>query len=43
MFVPNFSYLADLEVAVKFVLVVGGFQVAAVSSSDASCFSVALS
>ena len=40
---PNFSSLAGLEVAEKFVLGVGGFQVASMSNSNASCFIVALS
>ena len=42
---PNFSSLAGLEVAEKFVCGggVGGFQVANVSNSNASCFRVSLS
>ena len=42
MFVPNFSSLAGLEVAEKFVVVVGGWMghMATVSNSNASCFSV---
>ena len=40
---PNFSSLAGLEVAEKFVVVVGGFKVVTVSISNASCFRVALS
>ena len=43
MSVPNFSSLAGLEVAKKFVGGGGGFQVAAMSNSNASCFRVALS
>ena len=39
---PNLSFLAGLEMPEKFV-VVGGFQVATVSNSIASCFRVALS
>ena len=47
---PNFSSLAGLEVAEKFVVVVvggvggvGGVHVTTVSNSNASCFRVALS
>ena len=43
---PNFSSLAGLEVAGKFVVVggwVGGEHVTTVSNSNASCFRVALS
>ena len=47
MSVPNFSSLAGLEVAEKFVVVggwwVGGEHVATMSNSNASCFIVALS
>ena len=46
MSVRNFSFLAGLEVPEKFVVVGGGgggFQVAAMSNSNASCFRVALS
>ena len=45
MSVPNFSYLACLEVAEKFVVVVGGVveHVTTVSKSNASCFRVVLS
>ena len=45
MSVPNFSSLADLEVAEKFVVVVGwgGVHVTTVSNSNASCFRVVLS
>ena len=41
----NFSSIAGLEVAEKFVVVVvgGGFQVSNVSNSNTSCFRVALS
>ena len=39
----NFSFLAALEVAEKFIVVVGGgFQVATMPNSNASCFRVAL-
>ena len=40
MSVPNFSSLAGLEVAEKFVVVglVGGEHVATVSNSNVSCF-----
>ena len=44
---PNFSSLAGLEVAEKFVVVgggwVGGEHVTTMSNSNASCFRVALS
>ena len=43
---PNFSSLAGLEVAEKFVVVGGGWvveHVTTVSNSNASCFRVALS
>ena len=41
---PNFSSLAGLEVAEKFVVVVGGVEhVTTVSNSNASCFRVELS
>ena len=42
---PNFSSLAGLEVAGKFVVVggLGGEHVTTVSNSNASCFRVALS
>ena len=45
---PNFSSLAGLEVAEKFVVVgwggfVGGEHLATVANSDASCLRVALS
>ena len=42
---PNFSSLAGLEVAEKFVVVVrvGGEHVTTMSNSNASCFIVALS
>ena len=48
---PNFSSLAGLEVAEKFVVVVGGWggvgwvveHVTTVSNSNASCFRVVLS
>ena len=46
---PNFSSLAGLEVAEKFVVVVGGWggwggeHVTTMSNSNASCFRVALS
>ena len=42
---PNFSSLAGLEVAEKFVVVVGwgGVHVTTVSNSNASCFRVELS
>ena len=43
---PNFSFLAGLEVPEKFVVVGGGgggFQVAIMSNSNASCFRVASS
>ena len=49
MSVPNFSSLANLEVAGKFVVVGGGGgwgggeHVTTVSNSNASCFRVALS
>ena len=48
MSVPNFSSLAGLEVAEKFVVVgwmgwVGGEHVTTVSNSNASCFRVELS
>ena len=45
MSVPNFSSLAGLEVAEKFVVVVGwgGEHVATMSNSNASCFRVELS
>ena len=47
MSVPNFSSLAGLEVAEKFVVVggvgCGGEHVITVSNSNASCFRVALS
>ena len=39
---PNFSSIAGLEVAEKFV-VVGGEDVATMSNSNASCFRVVLS
>ena len=42
MSVPNFSSLAGLEVAGKFV-VVGGEHVTTMSNSNASCFRVVLS
>ena len=42
MSVPNFSSLAGLEVAEKFV-VVGGAHVATLSNSNVSCFRVVLS
>ena len=43
---PNFSSLAGLEVAEKFVVVVGwvgGVHVTTMSNSNASCFRVELS
>ena len=43
---PNFSSIAGLEVAEKFVVVVvgwGGVHVTTVSNSNASCFRVELS
>ena len=42
---PNFSSLAGLEVAEKFVVLVGGVveHVTTVSNSNASCFRVVLS
>ena len=41
---PNFSSLAGLEVAEKFVVVGGGVEhLTTVSNSNASCFRVALS
>ena len=46
---PNFSSLAGLEVAEKFVVVVGGWvggwveHVTTMSNSNASCFRVGLS
>ena len=43
MSVPNFSSLVGLEVAEKFVVVVGGEHVTTVSNSNASCFRFALS
>ena len=48
MSVPNFSSLAGLEVAGKFVVVggvggVGGVHLTTMSNSNASCFRVALS
>ena len=45
MSVPNFSSLADLEVAEKFVVGWGGVveHVTTMSNSNASCFRVALS
>ena len=45
MSVPNFSSLAGLEVAKKFVVVGGGVveHVATMSNSNVSCFRVVLS
>ena len=43
MSVPNFSSLAGLEVAEKFVVVGGVEQVTTMSNSNASCFRVVLS
>ena len=45
MSVPNLSFLAGLNVVEKFGVggVVGGFQVTTMSTSNASCFRVALS
>ena len=40
---PNFSSLAGLEVAEKFMVGGGGFQVATVSTSNPSSFRDALS
>ena len=40
---PNFSSLADLEVAEKFVVGWGGEHVTTMSNSNASCFRVELS
>ena len=40
---PNFSSLASLEVAGKFVLGGGGEHVTTMSNSNASCFRVELS